>query len=426
MGAFFLPTIFALFITLQVRAETVMSWDDCMSKTVGSSADLAAAVDGVRVARAQFTGSYYNFLPQLSAAAGYVTSGSQGVVPTAGALTQTVTIQNQYSESLSANQSLFNGFTDVGKVRQARANIRAAVAALNAEKATLSAALKTAFAQLLYQQKSVELTNAIWDRQKVNLRMIDLRFRGGSENKGSLLYQEGTVAQAKYQHEHAVRQLRNAEKQLGALWGEPDIKDVRVTGELAWHEPTQEKTYAEITSLNPSHVNFDELRLAADAYVEVEDGAWYPNLNLAGSVGRVGPSWPPQESRWSVGVTLSFPFFPGTSNISNSQTARAQRTLAEHQEQSTDYKLVAGLENAYQSFLDAIGQVEVAKAFLTGAQARSKIANGRYGAGLMTFEDWTVIDTDLVNREQNLLQAQLNAVLAEATWESAQGVGEIK
>ena len=122
------------FSMFRADAEIVLSWQQCVQKTTTRNADLAAAVDGVRVTRAQFTGSYYNFLPQLSAAAGYMTSGSQGVVPTAGALTQTVTIQNQYSESLSANQSLFNGFTDVGKVRQARANIRAAVAALCGEK----------------------------------------------------------------------------------------------------------------------------------------------------------------------------------------------------------------------------------------------------------------------------------------------------
>ncbi len=88
--------------------------------------------------------------------------------------------------------------------------------------------------------------------------------------------------------------------------------------------------------------------------------------------------------------------------------------------------MIAGLENAYEAFLDAAGQVDVAKAFLEGADARSKIANGRYAAGLMTFEDWTVIDTDLVNREQTLLQSELNAMQAEATWESAQGVGDIK
>ena len=43
----------------------------------------------------------------------------------------------------------------------------------------------------------------------------------------------------------------------------------------------------------------------------------------------------------------------------------------------------------------------------------------------MTFEDWSVLDADYATRQQNLLQSQLNAMQAEASWESAEGTGEI-
>ena len=51
---------------------------------------------------------------------------------------------------------------------------------------------------------------------------------------------------------------------------------------------------------------------------------------------------------------------------------------------------------------------------------------GKYNTGLMTFEDWSVIETDLINREQNLLNAQNNAVQAMASWEQAIGVSDLK
>ncbi len=299
-----------LFVCRFAVAETVMTWQDCVQKTIAANADLAASVAGVEITKAQFTGSYSNFLPQLSASAGYTTSSVEGTVPTPGSPNQVVTYQRQYTESITANQSLFNGFTDVGKIKQARANLRAAEAQLKLEKATLSAALKTNYAQLLYQQQFVDLTDQILERQKRNLRMINLRFQGGSENKGSLLYQQGTVAQATYQHDHAVRQLRNAMKQLGALWGEPDIRDLKIKGQLEWRLPKQIPVYEDITVNNPNHINFEEQRISADAGVKVADGGWYPNLNLIGSIGRVGTQWPPDEDRWSVGVSLTFPFFP--------------------------------------------------------------------------------------------------------------------
>jgi outer membrane protein TolC len=411
--------------SLEARAEAALSLAQCAQKAAENNADLGAAAAAVKIAQGQLTGSYSNFLPQLSAAASYTDSSISGVVPSPGALTQSVAIQNQYTESLSLNQSLFNGFADLGKYRQAEANLHAAKAQLAVEKATLAAAVKTAYAQLLFQQKSVELTDAIFKRQKNNLRMISLNFKGGSENKGNMLYQEGIVAQADYQHQHAIRQLRNAMKQLGALWGEPNIPSLRVTGELEWSVPKAQPNYEEIAAKHPNHENFVQQWAAADAGVLMADGGWYPNFNLLGSVGQVGSNWPPDQQRWSIGLSMTFPFFPGTAQISAAEAARATRAQAEQQKRSADFKLIAALESAYEGFLDSAGQVEVARTFKVAAEARSKIANGRYNSGLMTFEDWSVIDADLVTREQNLLQAELNAMQAEAAWESAEGIGAI-
>jgi len=332
------------------------------------------------------------------------------------------TIQNQYAESINLNQSIFNGFTDVGKVKQGAANYRAAVAQVHVAEVTLYSGVKSAFAQLLYEQKAVEVTQEIWDRQIKNLRMIDIRFRGGSENKGSLMFQQATVAQAKYQHDHAVRQLRNAAKQLGAFWGEPNNGEIRVEGELAGHAPQEPVNFEAIAAAHPSHVNYVEQEKSADAYIEVEDGNWYPNLNLLASIGNVDSQWPPQQSRWSVGLTVTFPFFPGPSNYYDSKNARALKREADAQLNNTDFTLIATLESSYEALLDALGQVDVAEQFQVAARERSKIANGKYNTGLMTFEDWTVIDQDLVNREQNLLQSELGAMQAEATWENSAGI----
>jgi outer membrane protein len=409
----------------QAAASEALNYKQCIDKVISGNADLAAAYANVKVTNAQYSGAYSNFFPQLSAAAGFTDSSSQGTVPTPGSLTTVVTIQHQYTESISLNQSLFNGFEDIGKVKQGIANWKAAKDQLEIEKMTLSAALKTNYAQLLYQQKSVDLSAEILKRQRDNLHMILLRFQGGNENKGSLLFQEATVAQAKYQYDHAIRQLKNAVKQLAALWGEPNLRTLTVSGELEWKVPPTEPDFPTIAMNNPNHTNLVDQRISAEAAVQIADGGWYPNLNLIGSLGKVGPNWPPQDGRWSVGISMNFPFFPGTSQIFAAETARAQKMQAEYLVHSTDFKLVAGLENAYDALLDAAAQVDVAQSFQVGAEARSRIANGRYGAGLMTFEDWSVIDTDLVNRQQTLLQSKLNAMQAQASWEAAEGIGDI-
>lgn len=410
----------------EISPQRVMTFEQCVKAVSEKNADLLTAAANVENMKALSSGAYSGFFPQLSAAAGYTDSSVSGNVPTPGAITQSVTVQNQYSESLSLNQSLFNGFSDMGKAKQGAANLEAAKAQLALAKVTLSATLKTAFAQLLFEQQSVDLTEAILKRQQNNLRMINLTFKGGNENKGNLLFQQATVSQASYQHDHAIRQLKNAVLQLGVLWGAAPNDIFKVAGELGGHAPVMRPDFEGLALAHPNHVNFAQQRMSADAGVMVADGAWYPNVNLIGSIGDVGSSWPPDQQRWSVGVSLTFPFFPGTSAYYNSQSARALKRQAEFTEHSTDFKLVAAMENAYEGLLDAVTQVQVAEDFKLAAQERSIIANGKYKSGLLTFEDWTLIDQDLVTREQNLLNSQLSAMQAEATWDSAIGRGDIQ
>jgi hypothetical protein len=43
----------------------------------------------------------------------------------------------------------------------------------------------------------------------------------------------------------------------------------------------------------------------------------------------------------------------------------------------------------------------------------------------MTFEDWDIIENDLIQRLKTFLQSQRDRVIAEASWELAQGKGVI-
>jgi outer membrane protein TolC len=415
------------------RAEGAMTWRACVGEAAAKNPDIAVAAEGVNSAQAQYRGAFSGFLPQLSASAGY-TDSSTGVASTAGAGNAVVTTSGfnggatsigNYTYGLTATQSVFNGFQDLGKVRQGKANLEAARAGLLIAKATVSSNLKAAFAQLLYEQELVRLSQSILDRQQANLRLVTLHFEGGQENKGNLLYQAATVSQARYQREHAVRQKQVAIKQLAALLGRPDTDQLEVEGELSYQAPPDKLDFRALATRHPSHVQVVDQRDSADAGITVANQGWYPNLSLSGFIGRNGPSFPPDSQRWSVGATISFPFFPGTSQIYTSQNAYALYRQADDTATSTDNKLIAGLEQAYAALIDAIEQVQVADEFDRAAKARSVIATEKYNTGLMTFEDWSVIETDRISREQNLLQSKLNAMQAQASWELAEGVGDI-
>jgi outer membrane protein TolC len=63
--------------------------------------------------------------------------------------------------------------------------------------------------------------------------------------------------------------------------------------------------------------------------------------------------------------------------------------------------------------------------FLKAANARAEIARSKYSNGLMSFEDWDIIENDLINRQKAVLQSRRDRVTAEAAWEQVLGNGAI-
>ena len=140
-----------------------------------------------------------------------------------------------------------------------------------------------------------------------------------------------------------------------------------------------------------------------------------------GSVSRQGEKFPPDSDRWSIGLNLSFPFFPGGQNIFNLQSALAEMRRVEHTLRSTREKLIVKLRQSLTNYQDAVGQATVAGEFLVAARERATIARGKYGAGLMVFDDWNLIESDLITREKADISNRKESVLSEADWELSLG-----
>jgi outer membrane protein TolC len=424
---FRITTILAFALCFSSQADLTLQ--DCMKEAADRNPSVLMAIDGVRSAEALYNGAYTNFFPQLSASAGVTetngeVSQSVGSIITGSQNGQPITT---YSAGINLTQSVFNGFTDVGKVKEAKANLEAARAALKLAKVATAASVKTNFAQLLFAQKSVELAITQLKREQSSLRLITLRFEGGQENKGNLMYQAAIVSQAVWQVNHTRRTDLLNSKQLAVILGRPENdQTLKLKGELEGKLPKEsEESFHKIVATHPSHTQAYFQMLSADANIQVVDGNWFPNFNLTGFLGESGPNFPPNGVRWSVGAAVSFPFFPGTSNIYNSANARALKSQADYNIANNDATLYSNVEQMYANLADDIEQLKVNQEFQEAATARSVIATQKYNTGLMTFEDWSVIEEDLITREQNLLSSQSTAMQGEAAWEEAIGVGAI-
>ena len=124
---------------------------------------------------------------------------------------------------------------------------------------------------------------------------------------------------------------------------------------------------------------------------------------------------------WSAGVTLSVPIYEGGSGRARVAKARAFLSQQNAQEKSGYLQLYNTLEQCWKSFQDARQMVVVQNKQLLAATERSTIANAQYSNGLVTFNEWVIIENNLVNAKKNYLNAEADMLIAEAQWIQAKG-----
>ena len=101
--------------------------------------------------------------------------------------------------------------------------------------------------------------------------------------------------------------------------------------------------------------------------------------------------------------------------------AKALFNQAKEDERSAKDGIVVSIEQAWNTLQDTLETVEVEKKFLNAAQERAKISEAQYSLGLIQFDNWTIIEDSLVRAKKTFLDAQTNALLAQANWIQAKG-----
>ncbi|MFM6929495.1 MAG: TolC family protein [Bdellovibrio sp.] len=403
-----------------VWAQQPLSFQDCLALVKRNNADLQYSEESYKSSQYQIDASKSGYMPQVSASLGYAKSGNNSSI----ASTST---GDSYTAAITASQNLFNGFADSAKVDQARGQSRVSEASLRSTKSQVSYDLKSAFATALYAKDSLKITEDIIKRRNDNMRIVELRYDSGRENKGSLLLSQAYFKQAK---------LDNLKAQHNREVSQSDLK--KVTG-LNVSESLEIKD--DIPLNTPSAVNPDFNAIATgtpdrqkyEAQIEVSQGAlestksgFFPSLDLTGSVGQIGQNFYPNDyDRWSVGATLTLPLFSGGKDYYSTKSVASQLYAAKANLAGIEGSLLSTLKRAFATYVESVEQVAVDEAFLTAARTRADIARSKYNNGLMSFEDWDNIENDLINKTKSYITSKRDRIIAEASWEKAQGVGAL-
>lgn len=402
-----------IFSALPVRAtEKSYSWSELVLKTKENNEELLSSERSLRSSEYAVKGSYSNYYPQLSASV----SASRGAT-------------EDYGVSLTATQNIFSGLQDSGKISQNKASYELTKSTFQTTQAKVSYDLKTAVADLVYAQNYVKLSEGIILRRELNLKLVQLRFDGGRENKGSLLLSRAYLEDARLDLLQAKQFLSVAQTKLAKILGEEQalqsygLKDTLPLLVL----PTEESLdFQKLVLETPAYKSAVAQESVATANLTQSEAGFYPTLNLSATTGQFGNTWYPNQDRWSVGATLNFPLFNGGRDYYSTRSAQESLKASSLSKSSVLKDQILKLKNAYMTFAQSVQKLKVDAAYVEAAEIREKISRQKYNNGLSSFDDWDVIESDLIKRQKSYLQSERDRIAAEAAWEQTQGKGVLQ
>jgi outer membrane protein TolC len=398
-------------LTTRVTAEETLTWEDCVKEALKNHPDLISGKEKVKQAEADKDITSSAMLPQVTSEV----SGKRSK-------TERQTETDTYSYRVTGNQLLFDGFktsSDVGAASETVTAQRYNYAVISSN---IRLNLRKAFASLLRAQELISLTEEIAKRRKQNVELIQLRHEAGREHRGALLTAEADLAEAAFEVAQAKRNLSVAHRELSKELGRKELLPVTVEGTFDITEVNREKPdFDSLADTTPFLQELIAQKEAARLGLKSAKSDFFPQVYLNASFGETASDWPPEENEWSAGLTLSFPIFEGGSRIARVAKAKSQLKQLQADERSGRDGVILTLEETWKTLQDAIDSVSVRKKFLEAARERAKIASAQYSTGLITFDDWIIIENNLVNAKKAHLDAQANLLVAEANWFQAQG-----
>ncbi len=398
------------------EAEGTLGWEECVAFARARHPDVVSSREKIQQARDAKGITRSALLPQVSTSLDI--NRTRQDAPSRGAVDDTA-----YSYGITASQLLFDGGKAIYDTKGADAQVRQAIYTALETSASVRYSLRSAFIELLKAQELLGISDEIVKRRKRSLNLVRMRYNAGKEHSGSLLTAEVNLAQAESDRSQAERALSLARHKLAREMGLNEWKEFAVKGELSVPEAGAEKPdFASLAGQTPAVRQAESKKEYADYARKSAEAGYFPEVYGTASAGKSDSTWPPRESRYSAGVGVSLPIFEGGKRVYQSSKENAAYRQAVADLESARGSASVTLEQRWTALMNAIDNARVREKYLNAYEERARIAAAQYNIGQVSFDNWIIIENELVEAKKNYLNARAAVLDAEASWKNAQGV----
>jgi len=394
-----------------------LEWADCVNEARKNHPELISALEKISQAKHDKSIVRSALLPSVHGSA---------------EASRTRDLQNRetasYPMSLNGQQLVFDGFKTVNQLKSSGKLIDSALYRYYVISSDIRLRLRTAFVELLRAYEFAKIAEIIYDRRKQNLELVKLRYDAGREHKGSLMTAQANYAQAEFEVLQSKRDIELAKRKLSRELGRRFYSELKITGSL--EIPQMDKKipdFESIASTNPFLKDLIAVKDAAKHNADAAKSDFLPQVFLFGSVGKDRSEFFSSREELTGGISAEIPIFEGGRRFYGYRKSKSLFRQSEADVLNGFDSVLLTLRETWKLFVDSIDLISVQEKFLSASEERAKIAQAQYATGLISFDNWIIIEDDLVRDRKAYLNSLSNALIAEANWNQAKGetLGEI-
>jgi len=386
-------------------SSTSLSFRQCIEQSYVHNSEILAAKANIENSESKILQTRASFLPTLKANLNY-----------------DHTTYSLYTTSLVASQTLFSGMSDWNKYQLAKTQTEATQLSFLNTLSKISFDLKKAYASLSYAQNLIILLEDVVKRRNENLKLVELRFSSGRENKGSLLLSKAYLAQSELELMQAKNSLGYYRSDLNRVLGFNGSQEIFLKDDLSTPKISETKISFgahQTLTFKLANKNFE----AANLELSESRSTFFPTLAITGSQSKSSREFNKGNTERSIGVNLSIPLFSGGADFYQIQSASANVKNKYELKENALREMNTQIDQAYSLALESQKRIEVNSLFVDASKIRSKIAKEQYNNGLISFSDWDLVENEFINYQKNLLLSKKEAAINFANLENIKGEG---
>ena len=393
----------ALLVSSTSWAQKVLTLEECIEIALQSNLSIKRAKNSAEIARAQYSQSKFNFLPSLGANASHNWFEGLSFDQTSGGLVNTTTLSG--GGSVSANLTIFDGFSNVYGMQQAKAAFQSAEEAVKGSIQATQANIVSAFLNVISTRENLKQQEETRELLRQQMETAEKRERAGVGNMEQVYNFRSQIAQTDLNIVNFRNTLESSKLtliQLLLLDPSDDyefqgitVNDAELENEMASYGSVYERSL----DFSPSVKSAELSLVASRKNMQMAKFAWMPSLTLGAGY---GTSWSSNvrandgsvvdlstqfenNAAKSARFSLNIPLFNNMRTSTQLQTSKIQVLNSELGLEQAKNDLTNQVQQAYLNLVNAKTTFAAAKESKLSLDQSFEFSKTRYENGTIDF-----------------------------------------